>query len=389
MIVKKNLGVAVIEPVGGHGGANYYDFGLCDGIATTGVDVVLHTCDETQGKGVTFEVRRDFRHIYGKAAAWRRGLRYGVGLLRALVSAVREGRQVCHFHFYHVGVLQIAELTLARLLRRRVVVTAHDVESFVDALEVPRLSRWAYAMAHRIIAHNQTSRAELIARLGVEPSRIRVIPHGSYIGLTPSLPPQSVARAKLELDACSYVVLFFGQIKQVKGLDVLLQAVAKLAPVYPSLRLLIAGRPWHTQFAEYQSLINKLEIESRCNLYVRYIDDNEAAFFFSAADLVVLPYRRIYQSGVLLMAMSYAKPVIVSDLPGMTEVVEHGRTGMIFRTGDADNLAERIRVAIDDPERCALMAEAGYRYVREYHDWRLIGQSTCLVYRDLVSCVTD
>lgn len=387
--MKKGLRVAVIEPVGGHGGMDYYDFGLCDGLAAAGANVVLHTCDETHGKEATFEVRRDFRRIYGKAAAWRRGLRYGVGLLRVLVSAVGERRKVCHFHFFHVGVLEVVELVLARLLRRKIVVTAHDVESFVDTLEVPRLSRLAYAMAHRIIAHNQTSRAELIARLSVDSSRIRVIPHGSYIGLIQALPPQGIARADLKLDVSSYVVLFFGQIKQVKGLDVLLRAVAELAPAYPGLQLLIAGRPWHTQFSEYQELIDKLEIKSRCNLYVRYIADDEVADFFSAADLVVLPYRRIYQSGVLLMAMSYAKPVIVSDLSGMTEVVESGRTGLVFPVEAADVLAERLRLSMDDPDKCAEMAKAGYQYVRKHHDWHLIGRSTCAVYRELVSCIND
>jgi D-inositol-3-phosphate glycosyltransferase len=137
-----NLKVAMIEPVGGHGGMDYYDFGLCGGLAAAGVDVVLHTCDETPiPVNAGFAVRLTYSNIFGKAAAWQRGLRFVSGSVRAVVSAVLERRQVIHLHFFHVGVLALMNVLLARLAWRKVVVTAHDVESCFCYLEITFIIR--------------------------------------------------------------------------------------------------------------------------------------------------------------------------------------------------------------------------------------------------------
>lgn len=380
------LRASVIEPVGGHGGMDYYDFGLCGGLAAAGVDVVLDTCDETVKQAeAPFVVRHSYRGIYGSAPAWLRGLRHLAGTLLALAGALHDRRRICHFHFFHVGLLHFASVLLARLLRRRVVITAHDVESFVQSLEVPVLSRWAYAMAHRIIAHNHVSRTELVSRLGVDEARIRVVPHGNYVQVMAPLPSQADARQTLGLAPEAQVVLFFGQIKDVKGLDVLIRAVARLAPDYPHLRLLIAGRPWKTGFSSCEQLIRELGIESRCHMHIRFIQDEEVPTYYAAADIVALPYRRIYQSGVLLLAMSYAKPVIVSDLAGMTEVVDAGVNGLVFEVDDDASLAACIRQGFDHPVELVTMADAGHVHVCKYHDWGLIGLAVRDVYRE-ASC---
>lgn len=379
-----NLKVAMIEPVGGHGGMDYYDFGLCGGLAATDVDVVLHTCDETTiPESAGFEVRHTYSNIFGKTAAWRRGLRFVSGSVRAVLSAVREGRGIVHLHFFHVGMLALMNVLLARLARRKVVITAHDVESFVSSLEVPFMSRMAYRLAHGVIAHNRIIRDELKARLQVPENKIAVIPHGNYLYALRPMPPVEVAKERLGIPPHTKVLLFFGQIKEVKGLDILLNAMPSVLQHHPEAVLLIAGKPWKTDFAEYQAKIDELGIHDACFAHIRYIPDEDVPLYYGASDLVVLPYRRIYQSGVVLMAMSYGKAVLVSDIPGMLEVVQDQETGFVFRSGDVDDLMKRICAIFANQSIMVNVAKRGQRLMEVKYEWSVIGQLTKVVYASL------
>ena len=383
-MVDQGIKIAMIEPVGGHGGMDYYDFGICGGLARAGVDVVLHTCDETiVPTDGNFVVRHSYVGIYGDAPAWKRGLRYLRGSVKALLSAVRDGYSISHFHLFHVGPLQVFNIVVAKLLGQRVVITAHDVESFVDRLEVPTLSRWVYRRADRVVAHNSISRHELIERIGIDPARIAVIPHGNYLHVLRPLPETNTARCELGIDADAKVVLFFGQIKDVKGLDLLLEAMPRVLDKHPDAVLLIAGKPWKSDFSAFETIMERHSIREHCITHIRYIPDEELPRYYAAADLVVLPYRRIYQSGVVLMAMSYVRPVLVSDLPGMTEIITDGDTGLVFRKGDVASLASKINEALNHTTECQQMAVRGYHKVRNDYDWDLIGAKSRHLYAQI------
>jgi len=378
------ISVSMIEPVGGHGGMDYYDFGLCAGLAAAGVDVVLHTCDETSiPDHAGFVVRHTYHGIFGKTAAWRRGLSFVSGSLRAVISAVLERRKVIHLHLFHVGALPFMNVLLVRLMGRKLVITAHDVESFVSSLEVPFISRMAYRLAHRVIAHNYISSDELKARLHVPDDKIAVIPHGNYLHALRPMLPVNIARAKLGIPAHAKVLLFFGQIKDVKGLDLLLNAIPLVLQRHPDAVLLIAGKPWKTDFAAYQAKIDELEINHACITHIRFIPDEEVPLYYGAADLVVLPYLRIYQSGVVLMAMSYGKAVLVSDIPGMLEVVQDQETGFVFRSGDVDDLVQRICTIFANQPIMESVAKRGLRLMEEKYDWAVIGKKTKDLYASL------
>jgi len=373
--------IAMIEPVGGHGGMDYYDFGLCAGLKGAGVDVVLHTCDETaQPQDTGFAVRHSYKRIYGHDPAWKRGLRYVRGSLAALFSAVREGRRVCHFHLFHVGILEAMNVLLAKLSGRSVVITAHDVESFVESLEMPLLNRWVYRQADRVIVHNRASRRELMERMGVGHEKVFVIPHGNYLHALRTMPEQREARRRLGVAEDPLLLLFFGQIKDVKGVDLLLEAMPEVLQRFPQTVLLVAGKPWKSDFLKYETLIETLGICEQCVTHIRYIPDEEVPLYYAASDLVVLPYRRIYQSGALLMAMSYGRPVLVSDLPGMTEIVADNENGFVFRQGDREDLVSKLRTILSNKVLRDICGQKGLEYVQSNYDWPRIGKLTAQLY---------
>lgn len=378
----KDVGVAVIEPVGGHGGMNFYDFSLCRSIVKAGSRVTLYTCDKTKVTGNEgFPVKLCYRGIYGDSKAWRRGVRYVIGSLRALPGARLTGHRVAHFHFFHVGLLELFNVLLARLIGLKVVITAHDVEAFKDGLSVPLFNRWVYRQANRVIAHSQVAKHELINELGVADRKIDVVLHGNYLEDLPPAPSRDVAREHFGFAADQRILLFFGQIKDVKGLDVLLKGFALARQSDKSLHLLIGGRVWKTDFSKYAALIDRHGLAPYCSLHIRYIKDAEVPYFYRCADLVVLPYLRIYQSGVVLQAMSYGSPVLVSDIAGMLEAVDDESTGFVFRSQDPEHLAQRIGSVFAVPGHSEDVAQAGLRMVTVRNDWSLLGEQSLDCYR--------
>lgn len=382
----KTIKVTVIEPVGGHGGMNYYDVGLCGGVGHAGIEVTLHTCDKNPPVSVSgvFNVKATFRGVYGTTPAWRRGLRYVRALITTLVQERTMGSKIVHFHFFHVGLLEFLGVVLARCLAFRVVVTAHDVESFKENLSMPILVKKTYRLANAVIAHNRTSANEVKNKLGVEESRIHIVPHGSYVDFVEKLIPRKQALELIGLPpSTNQVILFFGQIKEVKGLDLLIEAFALLNKEYPNAQLVIAGRVWKDNYLKYQNLIIERGIEEQVNSHIRYIADDEVGTFYSAADVVVLPYRRIYQSGVLLMAMSYGVPVIASDLDAMKEVIDDGENGFLFRAGNHVDLATVLRRVLENTNDRQRVSENAFTKMEREFNWLNIGKSLANIYRKI------
>ena len=365
------ISVALIEPVGGHGGMDGYDLGLCRGLNAAGCQVSYYTCDETVLKDMP-ELRfyPVFRGIYGASHPVIRAARYVVGALKAYARIVREHDMLCHLHVFHGSMPELLLIALSKLCGKKVVLTVHDVESFAGPVGPNRrIVSEAYQAADWLIAHNEISKAELIATLGVSANKISVIPHGNFLHTLDIIPERQEAKNSLEIEQSARVILFFGHIKQVKGLDLMLAAMPGIVASVQDARLLIAGRPWKSDFSTYEAQMARLGIEPYCRCHIGFVPDDQVATYFAAADLVVLPYRRIYQSGVILQAMSYGKAVVVSDLAGMTEIVRNGVNGYTFPSDDIQRLSEAIiRALSDDAERNS-MAANGLEYIRRYHDW--------------------
>lgn len=153
---------------------------------------------------------------------------------------------------------------------------------------------------------------------------------------------------------------------------------------FPNTYLVISGKVWKDDFNQYEKIIEKHKLYKNIIPHIRYIPDNQVPLYYNAANVVVLPYRRIYQSGVLLMAMSYKKAVIASDLDGMTEIVEDGMNGIIFKSEDHSNLAEKIINVIQQPSLLRRIANSGYQTVLHNHNWNLIGQQTTNLYKSVL-----
>lgn len=380
-----SVSVALIEPVGSHGGMDYYDSGLSGGLTCQGVPVTWYTCDKSSPCGnVPFQMKQTFVGIWGKDPAWLRGLRYVRGLFASLADSKSRGANIAHFHFFHVGVLEFLGVLLSRIYGLKVVATIHDVESFKAGRTSTTLLTITYNLCSRLIVHNKVSCDELLQKCNVSADVVRIIPHGSYLGLVSPKIALDKARSKLGLPLDSKVILFFGQIKEVKGLDLLVEAFGKNHKELEPVTLLVAGKVWKDSFSKYQDLIDQYNINNICSLHIRYIPDDELSTFYSAADIIVLPYHRIYQSGVLLMAMSYGVPVLASDLLGMREIITDGENGFLFPAGDADDLGRVLIRVLNDKKLLDKVAEKARIEMLTKFGWDEIALKAIQVYKEVI-----
>ncbi|ASS49078.1 MAG: hypothetical protein A3D31_04895 [Candidatus Fluviicola riflensis] len=143
---------------------------------------------------------------------------------------------------------------------------------------------------------------------------------------------------KLGIDPSKKIILFFGFIRDYKGLDILLDATASLTDDYC---VVVAGEVYGS-FEKYEQQIKKLGVQDKVKLFNHYIGDQEVPLYFSAADVCVLPYKSATQSGITSIAMHFNLPIIATDTGGLKELVQHEKTGLIVDQPDAALLTQAI-----------------------------------------------
>ncbi len=165
----------------------------------------------------------------------------------------------------------------------------------------------------------------------------KVLPHPLYTHFGEKIPRDKALR-DLNLDPARHSLLYFGLIREYKGLDILLDAFSKLPENY---QLIIAGEPYGS-FEPYRKKIEALggEAKKRIHTKLEYIDDAQVSKYFSGADLCVLPYRRATQSGVSAISFHFDVPMLVTDTGGLKETIADTGTGLLAKDCTPEAIAE-------------------------------------------------
>ncbi|HKL67464.1 MAG TPA: glycosyltransferase, partial [Bacteroidales bacterium] len=138
------------------------------------------------------------------------------------------------------------------------------------------------------------------------------------------------ALEKLDLDPNYRYILFFGLVREYKGLDIMIEAFAGARKENKNLKLIVAGE-FYTSPEPYKKQIKNLELEDDIILHPSFIPDNEVAKWFCASDIVAQPYKTATQSGVTQIGYHFDKPMLVSNVGGLSEIIPHGRGGYVVR----------------------------------------------------------
>jgi len=366
-----------------------YDLGLITGLVGGGVQVTVHTSAlpvNTKGtEPPQCRVIESYAGVFGVDPAPLRMFRFLRGTMRALWSARVMGHRLVHLHFFSIGMLEVFNLYMSRLFGMHTVVTIHDVDVLGGSESSRLLRHSAYRLTDCLIVHNRASEVALRKSGAPRGANITVIPMGHLASTTPTLVPRDDACGLLGLTPSDEIILFFGQIKPTKGLEVLIDAMPEVLRRRPRARLVIAGRPWRTAFAPYAERIAARGIADRCTTAIRFIPTEELSTFLSAANLLVLPYRKIYQSAIVLMAMAAERAIVVSDLEAMREVVDDGETGWMFHRDDPAALATTICDALSDATERTRRVKNAASWVRTNADWITLGRQTVTAYDQIIS----
>jgi len=198
------------------------------------------------------------------------------------------------------------------------------------------LTRWFLRKNDGLIAMTGAVEQDILA---LHPqARVKRMPHPLYDHFGAQVPKAEACR-KLGLPGDARVLLFFGLIRDYKGLDLLIDAFGSLDERY---HLVIAGEPYGA-FEGYQRQIDASPLRKNIHLHARFIADAEVPLFFSAADAVVLPYRSATQSGVTAIAFHFGVPVVATDVGGLREALDGGRAGVLVQEAAGPAVAEGIR----------------------------------------------
>lgn len=340
------------------GGIYHYSIDLCRELAAEGHKVVLATSTrhELRERELPFEIVTPFR--IGLGGFWSRAIVRQIGLRRVVNASLflaglgrvvllihRSKPQVVHLQGLfgsYLGLLTAAFLTLGR---RPVVNTVHNVSPRTRYRGYRTVGSWTFRFLGAVIVHSRQGLDRLGQAYGALPVNTAVIPMGTVLrsDLETELPPEQ-ARKKLGLELGARTILFFGFIKPYKGLEYLIRALPLVAREVPSVRLLIAGEP-KEPFARYAVLIQALGVEDRVTLQLCYIPTNEIPIWFHAAEVVALPYLdddAVDQSAVVRVAQTFGKPLVVTAVGGLPEMLKPEDRARVVEPGNAAQLAAAL-----------------------------------------------
>ena len=236
-------------------------------------------------------------------------------------------------------------------------------------------------------------KSQLLQEFNISDAKITIIPHGILDTVPITDLTRSEARVKLNLEKQEKVLLFFGNIAPYKGLEYLLYALERLRVTDMSYRLIIAGRIKKCQsyWEDIERIIEERKLSNCVIKQIRFIEDDEVEVFFKASDLLILPYKFIFQSGLPFLSYSFGLPVIVTDAGSLSEVVVEGKTGMVCRKEDPVDLADKILkyyssdLFINLQENMTVITNYG----TENYSWDGISSTICAVYASLIADEKD
>jgi glycosyltransferase involved in cell wall biosynthesis len=376
------------------GGDRPYAFGLATALMSKGVVLDVVGSDdldspEFHGKpGVNFlNLRGSQRTDVSFTRKLSRVSAYYAKLIRYAATARPK-----IFHVLWNNKFETLDRTLLmlyyRFLGKKIVLTVHNVNARRRDSRDTRFNRLTlriqYQLADHVFVHTEKMRLELIEEFGVQPAVVTVIPFGINNAVPNTRLTRSDAKRKLGIREGEKTILFFGNIAPYKGLEYLVAAFRRIPAQRNNYRLVIAGRPkdcekyWTAIMGDIQG-----EIQSgRILLRPDFIPDDETEVYFKATDVAVLPYRHIYQSGVLFLAHSFGLPVIAADVGSLKDEIVEGKTGFVFIAEDEVDLTKTIEryFASDLYVNLDNRSQEIRDYASERHSWDVVGEVTRDVY---------
>jgi D-inositol-3-phosphate glycosyltransferase len=379
---KKNQ-VCIVSPLG-YTGLAYYDHSLCQSLSKIGIDITLVTSKQwiIRNQDISYRVEKLFINTYGNRSRLKKGLNYLLSLLKIYFFVIKNKCKIVHFQILEFPIIDIVIFLFLRIYRVKIVYTPHDIYSF-KMKSNNNLVKVMYKFCNCIIVHNKANKDLLINEAFIPDNKIRVVAHGNYNHFLSSELHRDDAREKIGLPMNKKLILFFGNIRPGKGLETLISAI-KLINIKEKILLIIAGKVARN----YDLSIIKTEIitgilKNKVILRDYFIEDDLIEYYYKSANVVVVPYERIYESGVLRYAFSCGMPTIVSNLKEFSEFAVNGENCLIFKAGDPIDLSDRLMEVLQNEDIAKKIAYNAKKLSDNEWDWRNFASKTKSIYEIL------
>jgi glycosyltransferase involved in cell wall biosynthesis len=269
--------------------------------------------------------------------------------------------------------------SLFRIRNKAVVFTVHNVLSHERSKLYSFFSGILFKLGNHFIVHTQTGRQQLINHYGIFPKNISVIPHGSLDFHVQGNVDKNELKKQIGFVNNEKIILMFGAIRPYKGIATAIKAMAEIGRQIPEARLLIAGKLWE-KWEPYDRLIKEFGLSKVVHLHLEYIPSNEVHKYFEISDLTIFPYHHFdSQSGAGAAAVSFRKPMVVSNVGGLPELVLDKRC--VVEPNDPEALANVVVDVLNDPDIDTGMAFKLNKVTKKL-DWTDIAQKTASVYEN-------
>jgi glycosyltransferase involved in cell wall biosynthesis len=336
------------------GGDKPYALGIAAALTSAGILVDFIGSDDLAVPDVLDDLRVNFLNLRGDQRAdassfakARRVLKYYIKLINYAALA-----QPKLFHLLWNNKFELFDRTFLmlyyRMLGKRIMLTVHNVnagkrdsnDSFLNRLSL----RIQYNLCHHIFVHTERMKRELVADFRIPEEKVSVIPFGINNTIPNTSLSSAEAKCNLDINSSDKTLLFFGNIAPYKGLEYLVAAFTELLKKDRTYRLLIVGalKGPKDYWSQIQQTILRSGVEDRVIAKIEYVPDEATELYFKAADLLLLPYTHVFQSGVLFLGYSFGLPAIAADVGSLKEEIVEGETGLVFKPRDSFDLARRI-----------------------------------------------
>lgn len=366
-----------------------YDHHLCQALSNLNVEMELFTTSDINNQNWNTNYQRTnwfyniTNHIWPASTNSRfrlalKGTEHLMDMTRFLWHIRTMSFDIIHFQWAPLPIFdQLIAFGAERSLPT--ILTVHDTTPYrnTPSSALQRLaSHRVLAYFDALIVHTEYSKNELI-RQGVEESKITVVPHGVF------QKPSEVDGTESPPSREEFVLLFFGTLKNYKGIDTLIRSLAELDDeVCQRLTVRIVGKP-EMDIEPLQSLSEQLDVDRLIDWQPGFVPEEKVPQLFIEADAIVLPYHHIDQSGVLMQALPYGLPVIATDVGGISETITDGIHGRLVPPQEPMALAAAISEVLCSRDYDHMVHEVT-KLANETHSWSRIAEQTCDVYRSLL-----
>lgn len=300
---------------------------------------------------------------------------------KKILSMLDEGYDLIHIQWVIFSPLDYYFLKKIKKKNKKIVFTIHDILPFNKKCYDYPYYKKMYNLVDALIIQTKDNINKFHELFPDNHKKVDLVPHGHFLNFARVL-DKECSRKELNMKN-KFTFLFFGQIKDVKGVDILLEAYATLLRDNTDMRehtqLVIAGSVWKSDYSKCERIIEENKMGDSVIQKICYIPDDLVDVYYSASDVCVLPYKEVYQSGVLQLTYAHQKAPIVTDIPAFLEIVDDEK-GFICKANDVESLAEAMKKAYDAKAELGIMANKGYQFVDERYNWSSIANKIIGIY---------